>query len=242
MNTIRLKNYGNTKMIAHRGVSGLETENTCAAFVAAGNRSYFGIETDVHRTKDGKFIIIHDDNTSRVAVDNYFVEETSYAQLRKLQLLDTDGTKGRSDLLLPDLEEYIKICKKYEKTAVLELKNQMTPDTVWEIAAAIKGLGYLENTIFISFSLENLIALREKHIKVTAQYLIGKEFILEKLIAILKENHLDLDAYYSLISEKNLKQFHNEGIKVNVWTVNNQEYAQKLVDMGIDYITSNIIE
>ena len=33
-------------MIAHRGVSGLELENTCAAFVAAGNRSYFGIETD----------------------------------------------------------------------------------------------------------------------------------------------------------------------------------------------------
>lgn len=38
------------KMIAHRGLSGIEKENTNAAFVAAGNRSYFGIETDVHKT------------------------------------------------------------------------------------------------------------------------------------------------------------------------------------------------
>ena len=54
------------RMIAHRGVCGLERENTCAAFVAAGNRSYYGVETDVHRTADGKFIIIHDDNISRL--------------------------------------------------------------------------------------------------------------------------------------------------------------------------------
>ena len=45
------------KMIAHRGLSGIEKENTNAAFIAAGNRSYFGIETDVHKTVDGKFVI-----------------------------------------------------------------------------------------------------------------------------------------------------------------------------------------
>ena len=46
MNTVKF-NKQSVKMVAHRGVSGLERENTCAAFVAAGNRSYFGIETDV---------------------------------------------------------------------------------------------------------------------------------------------------------------------------------------------------
>ncbi len=49
------------QMIAHRGLSGIETENTAAAFVAAGQHPYFGIETDVHRTRDGQFVIIHDD-------------------------------------------------------------------------------------------------------------------------------------------------------------------------------------
>lgn len=42
MNTIRFNHQ--IKIIAHRGVSGLERENTCAAFIAAGNRSYYGME------------------------------------------------------------------------------------------------------------------------------------------------------------------------------------------------------
>ena len=114
MNTVKI-NKGNVKMIAHRGVSGLELENTCAAFVAAGNRSYFGIETDVHVTADGKFIIIHDDNTKRVAGDEMIVEKTTYETLRSIRLVDKDGQKGRKDLMMPSLEEYIGICKKCGK-------------------------------------------------------------------------------------------------------------------------------
>ena len=67
MNTIKITDPRKPLMVAHRGLSGLETENTCAAFVAAGNRSYFGIETDVHRTKDGKYVVFHDDTTGRLA-------------------------------------------------------------------------------------------------------------------------------------------------------------------------------
>ena len=59
MNTIKFDKK-DTRVIAHRGLSGLEKENTNSAFVAAGNRSYYGIETDIHRTKDGHFVINHD--------------------------------------------------------------------------------------------------------------------------------------------------------------------------------------
>ncbi len=76
-----------TKMIAHRGVSGLECENTCAAFVAAGNRSYWGIETDVHVTADGKFAIIHDDETGRVSPGNLSVEQSSMEQLKEFDFV-----------------------------------------------------------------------------------------------------------------------------------------------------------
>ena len=55
MNTIKF-NKKNTQIVAHRGLSGIEVENTNSAFVAAGNRSYYGIETDIHRTKDGRFV------------------------------------------------------------------------------------------------------------------------------------------------------------------------------------------
>ena len=66
MDTIKI-NKNSTLLVAHRGLSGIETENTNAAFVAAGNRSYYGIETDIHRTTDGRFVVCHDDNLLRVA-------------------------------------------------------------------------------------------------------------------------------------------------------------------------------
>ena len=60
MNTIKIDKK-NCKINAHRGMSGIEKENTCAAFIVAGNSSVFGIETDVHLTKDGKFIFVGSD-------------------------------------------------------------------------------------------------------------------------------------------------------------------------------------
>ena len=124
MNTIKITAENKPLMVAHRGCSGLERENTNAAFVAAGNRSYFGIETDVHKTLDGKYIIIHDDTTGRVAVDDMVVEKSTFDTLRRLVLRNkATHVKDRSDLLLPSLAEYIGICKYYEKEAVLELKN-----------------------------------------------------------------------------------------------------------------------
>ena len=87
MNTIPFEKKEKVKMIAHRGVSGLEFENTCAAFVAAGNRSYYGIETDIHRTKDGQYIVYHDDNLVRLLGDERVVEEMTFEELRKLRLM-----------------------------------------------------------------------------------------------------------------------------------------------------------
>lgn len=109
MNTIAFTHPHKPGMVAHRGVSGLETENTNAAFVAAGNRSYVGIETDVHRTVDGKFVIIHDDRTGRVAMDDLAVEQSTYDTLRGLLLKQTDGVKGRTDIRIPNLAEYLGI-------------------------------------------------------------------------------------------------------------------------------------
>lgn len=229
-------------MIAHRGVSGLERENTCAAFIAAGNRSYFGIETDVHQTADGKYVIIHDDTTTRVTGKELVVEETELAVLRQLQLFDLNTDMPRGDLCLPTLEEYISICKKYEKVAVLELKNRMSAEAIEEIVDIVTNCGYLENTIFISFSLENLIDLRTNHPEQPAQYLVSKIDELDELIETLKKYNLDLDTKHIAVTRESVAKLHDHGIKVNVWTVDSPEDAENLIRMGVDFITTNILE
>ncbi|MBQ8598502.1 MAG: hypothetical protein IJ411_00070 [Oscillospiraceae bacterium] len=241
MNTYKIK-APKPYMIAHRGVSGLERENTCAAFIAAGNRSYFGIETDVHQTADGKYVIIHDDTTTRVTGKELVVEETELAVLRQLRLFDLHTDLPRGDLCLPTLEEYISICKKYEKVAVLELKNRMPAKAVEEIVEIVADCGYLENTIFISFSLENLIDLRASFPEQPAQYLVSKIDDLDELIETLKKYTLDLDTKHVAVTEEIVAKLHDHGIKVNVWTVDSPEDAQNLIRMGVDFITTNILE
>ena len=111
MNTIKIKK-SSTQLVAHRGLSGIETENTNAAFVAAGNRPYYGIETDIHRTSDGYFVVCHDNDLKRVAGEDISVEESTLTELQNIVLFDKDGTKGRADLRVSVLENYIAICKK----------------------------------------------------------------------------------------------------------------------------------
>ena len=78
----------NVKIVAHRGLSGIERENTMASFIAAGNRSYWGIETDIHKTADGQFVVIHDENTFRVSGVTCDVEKTDMSVLRSIRLFD----------------------------------------------------------------------------------------------------------------------------------------------------------
>lgn len=241
MDTIKLR-HGRTKLIAHRGLSGLERENTAAAFVAAGNRSYYGMETDVHRTADGKFLIVHDDTTGRVAggEPNLTVEQTDYSTLRQLRLPELDG-KQREDLCLPSLDEYIRICKKYEKVAVLELKNPFRREDIEKMVQRIRKEGYLDQVIFISFSLENCLCLRSLLPEQPIQWLLGRP-VDETVVETLVQNRLGLDIVYTQLNRELVARLHSLGIVVNCWTCNERDHAEALVEMGVDYITTNILE
>lgn len=237
MNTIRFNHQ--IKIIAHRGVSGLERENTCAAFIAAGNRSYFGIETDVHVTKDGKFIVFHDDTTDRLLGIHHVIEETDYETLRSLRLTDLDGTR-RGDLVLPSLEEYIRVCKKYGKECVLELKNHFEMKHIREIISIIRSEDWLDHTTFISFDLANCICVRQCLPDQRIQYLVQE--VTEEIISQLVQYGFALDADYRTITRERVAACRKAGIAVNVWTVNTVETAEKMLEFGVDYITTNILE
>lgn len=240
MDTIKIADKKDVKVIAHRGLSGIERENTCSSFVAAANRSYFGIETDIHKTVDGNYVLIHDDTTKRVAIDDMTVENSTFQTLRSLKLTDRDGTRSRGDLCIPTLDEYIGINKKYGKVAVLELKNAFTEAEILDICAKIEALDYMDGVIFISFSYDNLVYLRRKYPEQAAQFLTSKYD--ESLIDRLKEWNLDLDIRESALTAENVAALKAAGIIINCWTVDTAERAAELIGYGVDMITTNILE
>ena len=230
----------NTKVIAHRGLSGIEVENTCSAFVAAGNRSYYGIETDIHRTADGKFVVGHDDNLKRIAGEEIYLEKASLKVLQSVVLYDKDGTKSREYLRPCTLENYLSIVKKYEKHASLELKSDFTDEEIEKIIEIVKSYDYLENTTFISFIYDNLTKVKKILPNQSAQYLFWK--VTDAEIERLVRDGIDVDVWCKELTREQIEACHRAGLTVNCWTVDEIIDGEKFAEWGIDFITSNILE
>lgn len=241
MNTIKIDTKG-VKLVAHRGLSGIEKENTCAAFVAAGNRSYYGIETDIHTVADGEFVVLHDSNVSRVtngAMD-LDIEQHTWEQLQNIVLPDRDGTTNRIDLRLPRLEDYLHICKTYEKECILEIKGIFTHENLLRVLDIIRAEDYLDHVIFIAFDLENCVFLRELLPESRIQWLTST--VDDNIVAQLKKYRLDLDVDFPALTAETVSRLHDNGILVNCWTCDTAEDAARLIAMGVDFITTNILE
>ena len=239
MDTIKFDKQ-NVRVTAHRGVSGLETENTAAAFIAAGNRSYFGIETDIHKTADGHFVCCHDSNIDRVSGKNIVIEETTLEELENICLYEMGTREERGYLRIPRLSDYINICKKYGKHCVAEIKGLMAKEDLALIIGQFVQADMLKNTTFIAFDFENLVLIRQMYPKQKVQYLTNK--VNDELIDLLSSHKMDLDVHYSALTPDNIEKLHGFGIEINCWTVNSAKDGEKLAAWGVDHITTNILE
>ena len=239
MNTIKFDSR-NSLVVAHRGLSGIEKENTCSAFVAAGNRSYWGIETDVRRTADGRIVVNHDKTLLRVSGEDVLVEESDLSVLQRVVLFDVDGTHDRADLVPCTLENYISICKKYEKHCVLELKSDFTDAEMEYIVGLFRSYDYLPHVTFIAFGYENLLKLRRIEPTQSAQFLF--KVFTDEIIENVKRDKLDVDVYYKALTKEIVDELHAAGIVINCWTVDDKEVGERLAAWGVDQITTNILE
>ena len=212
-NTIKIEERGNTQFVAHRGMSGLERENTASAFVGAGNRTYYGIETDIRMSSDGKYICCHDGSTRRVADVDVSIADTTFEKLREIRLSDKDNISDRGDLILPTPYEYMKIFEDGE---------------------------YLDNTCFIAFEINNLDLVKKLRPEQKCQYLIHDWN--DDLPKMLSRRKMGLDIYNGSLTKERVEALHENGVDVNCYTVDDPERAGELISWGVDYITTNILE
>ena len=229
-------------MVAHAGLGGLECENTCAGFVAAVNRSYYAIETDFKVTKDGKFVTIHNESTAHIAAGiDMKVSESTLEQLQSLVLTDPRTGESRADFRPASLEEYISICKKYDKVAVPELKGVWTEAQIRNFIEVVKSFDYLDKTIFIAFEWSNIEAIRKIVPGQKVQYL-RYDNCDEEAMQLMINNMVDADLAHPWVTQEIVDRLHEAGLKVNCWTCDDEGSAQRMINFGVDYITSNFLE
>ena len=246
MDTVKIEGK-KSKIIAHRGVCGLERENTYPAFLAAANRSYYGIETDIQVMADGNFIAMHDDTLWRVSLgaSDLSVAKSSLEDVRDIVLPDLDGSTDRQDIRIPTLRDYVSICKKYEKKCILEVKNLFSAEDISRMIDEIRKLDYLDGVIFISIEYENCVNLRKLLPDAPIQYLTGQRFdaeVIRMLTDIKADAGFDIDYSDRARNKERIDAFHSLGMKVNVCVCDDPSLARELIDMGADFLTTNILE
>lgn len=224
----------NVRYIAHRGYSGLAPENTIPAYEEAGKAKYWGAETDIAETSDGEFVLMHDATVDRTTNGTGNVADMTLEQIKALTIDAGANISKYPDLKVPTLREYLICCKRYNMVPIIECKTITNVEGFFNI---LQELNMVKQVIVISFQNSTLQALREFSKDIRIQTLSPGN--VEQGIRLCKQYNFDVDLYYPDATEDVVKQYHNNGIKVNVWTVNDDAIRLELESFGVDYITTD---
>jgi len=225
-------------VIAHRGASSIAPENTLKAFKKAIELKADCIEFDVHKSKDGEIVIMHDANTFRATGRSGLIKEMT---LEELRLLDCgDGEK------IPTLRELVRLAK--GKIGLnCEVKVRGIAEQIIKI---LNEEDSLETTIISSFKHDVLLKIQklEPQIKLaslepTRTGWIKSWLSRKKLIRVaIKNKFYAINPFFKLVNEKFINKAHNNNLKVFPWTVNSDSAIMKLINLGVNGIITNDVE
>ena len=229
-----------TVMIAHRGFRAVAPENTVPAFEEAGKAGFSAIECDIYRTKDGVWVIQHDRHTYRMMNTNKFVEKATYEELKNADTDNGVNIDKYPNLKICTLEEYLQICEKYGMQAVIEFKEENNHEYYSEVIDLCKKYPDVKVT-FISFKFSDLQELR-KLCDNDMMYLVQKiedEDI--KLAKSIDNCGIDFNGNKEENDAAQIKKCLDEGMLVGAWTIDDPAVMKKLVDVGVNLITTDCI-
>ena len=236
------------KWISHRGESADAPENTLPAFQLAFERDTDGMETDIHLTADNVLVCCHDADTLRTCQGySYIIEETNWDVLKDLDA--SSSRSGFENVRIPRFSETLKYLGKGKEYYVEIKENDLRVMDAMIKEADAAGIDR-KQIVMISFHADVVKAYKEKYPDMEALFLysFGSEAdksYAEKTIDVLniaketKADGVDIWIAPSEISSEFVKKFHDAGLKVAVWTIDQYVLAKRWADAGVDAITSN---
>lgn len=223
-----------TKVIAHRGAwkEFNLPQNSIASLEKAIELKCFGVEFDVHLTKDGVPVVNHDHDFYGIDI-----ETSNYEDLLV--------KKHENGEYLPTLKAYFdKGLAKSDTKLILEIKTSKTGGTTRTkqlVEAIIKILpknATPDNLEFILFDFNTAVYLKKQLNSYQVHYLEGDKKANEIKIAGL--NGMDYHFKLLLNDVTIIPSFRELNLKTNSWTVNDVTIAKQLIQQGLDYITTDM--
>ena len=226
-------------LTAHRGLSNIAPENTAPALVEAGKAGYYAAEFDIAPTKDGVWILMHDDTVDRMTDGEGNVSDFTYAEISELKYDKGNGIENYPDLKIATLEEALAICEEYSMRAMIEVKGG-NPEDMAELNEFVKSKNLKVKPLFIDFNSERLEALRNADENSELWYLVSK--ISDESIAFAEENNTGIAFNHEKTANLfKIDDVKDRGITCAAWTVDRLPAMDILGFFSVEYITTNRI-
>ncbi|MFB1080722.1 glycerophosphodiester phosphodiesterase [Jeotgalibacillus sp. JSM ZJ347] len=225
-----------TKVFAHRGSSLKYPENTMLAFKKAEKTGCYGIELDVHMSKDGYLFVIHDETVNRTTNGRGYIKDLTKKELKKLSI----KRKWLGNEKIPLLDEVLEWAGNTRLVINIEIKNDKIQYEGIEKAVVQKvaEYGLDQRVVYSTFNHESVkILKRITSSEVAALY--SKKGINPVLLA--GSTGADaIHANHRVMTEQLMKDCQHHHIPVRLYTLNKPVLIEKWIDAGLaGVITDN---
>ncbi|MBQ8924603.1 MAG: glycerophosphoryl diester phosphodiesterase membrane domain-containing protein [Lachnospiraceae bacterium] len=224
------------EVTAHRGDSRNAPENTMAAFRLAVENQADSIELDVRQTKDGEYIVIHDENLIRTTGINEKVGNVNLEYIKSLDagILFSEEYVGER---IPTLREVLEFAVEEDIFLNIELKpaNTDKDDYVEGIIEMLEEYNYLDNCVIASSNYDALKKVKEINPDIFTVYIM---YVAYGDIGDMEY----VDAFsiqHSFISARLVRNIHKNGKEIYAWTVDAESRIRDLLFLDVDVIITN---
>ena len=229
-----------TLIQAHRGASTYYPENTLESFTAAIEQEADFIELDVHLSKDGEIVVAHDSRLERVSDGTGHINDHTLKELKSLNFgkLFSYNQVYR----IPTLSEVFSLVKSSALSINIELKTieRLYPELPEKLIAMAREYTMEKRLLYSSFNHYSLLQIK----KIDPEARIGLLYELGMVDPWVYANYVGAYAihpHYFVIAAlpETVKRCHENGVKVNVWTVDESEAVTLMLKCGVDSIITN---
>lgn len=226
-------------LTAHRGITAVAPENSIPAYEKSVELGFYSAECDIRLTKDGHWVLLHNDDVNGRFCQFGEVENMTLEEVRQLRFKNGANFWAYENLGMPTLEEYLDVFVGSKTRPQIEIKSE-NYDQLHTILEVVESKGLTEQSIIISFDLEQLKAIRALNKDIELWYLI--DGINEKNIAEAKElGNTWLSPNLAANDKTSIQLAIDNEIGISFWTVNTLEDAKMLYDMGVRYMETDTL-
>lgn len=221
--------------VGHRGAKGHAPENTLASFKRGYEMGANAVETDVHISKDGELILIHDHTVDRTTNGHGFVKDLTLAELKQLDAGSWFDPQFAGECV-PTLRELLAWAVDRVPVAI-EIKNGPIyyPGIAGKTIELLREFGMLRQAILISF--DHLVLREAKLIEpevVTGILYVGG--LVDAVAAARLAGAASINPHWSYVTPALVQEAHAAGLAISPWNPNDLPTLRLLDRMGVDSI------